>query len=145
MVWNYNIGEEMKELKKLIELVAHKHQIDLKRGEVKYMDTDWLSQAIVEEVKEVQDEIRANNIAHLEDELSDVLWGWLTLIENLKESGYVDSHETVIKRALKKYEERILPLHGDERDDGIWQEVKERQKEVLEEERINRRKEGTKC
>jgi hypothetical protein len=41
----------------------------------------------------------------------------------------------VIKRALKKYEERILPLHGDERDHEIWREVKGRQKEVLEGER----------
>ena len=125
----------MKELEKLIDLVAHKHQIDLKRGDEKYMDTAWISKAIVDEVQEVQEEIKPNNKAHLEDELSDVLWGWLTLIENLKDKGYVVSHETVIKRALKKYEERILPLHGDERDHEIWREVKVRQKEVLEGER----------
>ena len=135
----------MKDLKKLINLVAHKHQIDLKRKNEKFMDTNWIAQAIVDEVKEVQEEIKPNNIAHLEDELSDVLWGWLTLIENLKESGYVESHEAILKRALKKYEERILPLHGDERDYGVWQEVKVRQKEVLEEERVNRLSKGNTC
>jgi hypothetical protein len=57
------------------------------------------------------------------------------LVENLKAKGYVGSHETVIKRALKKYEECILPLHGDERDHEIWREVKAKQKEVLEGER----------
>ena len=122
-------------MKKLIELVAHKHKIDLKRGEAKYMNTDWLLNAIVDEVQEVKDEIRANNVAHLEDELSDILWGWLTIIEKLKDKGYVTSHETILQRALKKYEERILPLNGDKRDNIIWKEVKARQKEELEKER----------
>ena len=125
----------MKELKELIKLVAYKHQLDLKRNEEKYMDTDWIAQSIVDEVKEVQEEIKPNNIAHLEDELSDILWGWLTLIENLKDKGYVKSHESIIERALKKYEERILPLYGDERDHDVWREVKAKQKEALEKEK----------
>ncbi len=125
----------MKSLKKLIKLAAHKHQIDITRGEAKYMDSDWLLNAIVEEVQEVKEEIRANNVAHLEDELSDILWGWLTIVEKLKDEGYVTSHEAILKRGLKKYEERILALKGDERDHVIWKEVKARQKEELERER----------
>ena len=125
----------MKELEKLIELVAHKHKIDLKRGEAKYMDSEWLLNAIVDEVQEVKEEIKPNNIAHLEDELSDVLWGWLTIVEKLKDEGYVRSHEAILERGLKKYEERILALKGDERDHAIWKEVKERQKEKLERQR----------
>ena len=121
----------MKELEELIKLVAQKHKIDQKRGEAKYMDTDWITQSIVDEVEE---EIKPNNKAHLEDELSDILWGWLTLIEKLKDSGYVDGHEAIIQRALKKYQERILPLYGDARDHDIWREIKERQKRVLKEE-----------
>ena len=118
-------------MQKLINLVSYKHQLDLKRDEPKYMDYNWITQAIVDEVEEVKEEIRPNNIAHLEDELSDILWGWLTLVENLKAKGYVGSHESIMKRALKKYEERILPLYGDERDHEIWREVKGRQKEAL--------------
>ena len=125
----------MKEIKELINLVAYKHQLDLKRNEEKYMDTNWIAQAIVDEVTEVKEEIKPNNIAHLEDELSDILWGWLTLIENLKDKGYVDSHESIIERALKKYEERILPLYGDERDHDVWREVKAKQKKMLESEK----------
>jgi len=41
----------MQNLKKLIELVVHKHQIDFKRGEAKYMDTNWLLEAINDEVQ----------------------------------------------------------------------------------------------
>ena len=118
-------------MKKLIELVAIKHKIDLKRGEAKYMNTDWLLNAIVDEIQEVKEEIKPNNIAHLEDELSDILWGWLTIVEKLKDESYVTSHEAILQRALKKYEERILPLKGDKRDNAIWKEVKMRQKEVL--------------
>ena len=124
-------------MEKLIELVAHKHKIDLKRGEAKYMNTDWLLNAIVDEVQEVKEEIKPNNIAHLEDELSDILWGWLTIVEKLKDEGYVTSHQAILERGLKKYEQRILPLKGDERDHGIWKEVKARQKVELEKERNN--------
>ena len=122
-------------MKKLIELVAYKHQIDLKRAEAKYMDSEWLLNAIVEEVQEVKDEIKPNNVAHLEDELSDVLWGWLTIVEKLKDEGYVTSHEAILERGFKKYEQRILSLKGDERDHVIWKEVKAWQKEELEMER----------
>jgi hypothetical protein len=122
-------------MKKLIKLVAYKHELDIKRGQSKYMDTDWIAQSIVDEIDEVKAEIMANNAPHLEDELSDILWGWLTLVENLKRRGCVKSHGSILKRALKKYEERILPLHGDNRDDNIWNEVKAKQKKVLEKKR----------
>ena len=125
----------MNELDKLIKLAGYKHQIDLKRGEAKYMDSDWLLNAIVEEVQEVKEEIRPNNVAHLEDELSDILWGWLTIVEKLKDEGFVTSHEAILERGLKKYKERILALKGDERDHAIWKEVKMKQKEELEKER----------
>jgi len=125
----------MEALNELIKLVKYKHELDLKRAEPKYMDSECLLQAMRDEIDEVKEEIKPNNQAHLEDELSDILWGWLTLIENLKDEGYVGSHEDVMKRGLKKYQERILSLHGDERDHGVWREVKAKQKKALEEER----------
>lgn len=121
----------MQELNKLIELAAYKYELDQKRDEPKYMDNAWLLQAIISEVAEVQEEIKPNNIAHLEDELCDILWGWMTIVENLKSEGYVTSHEAIFKRALKKYEERILPLYGDSRDHQVWREVKAEEKEAL--------------
>ena len=125
----------MEEFKAFIKLVKQIHELDKKRAEPKYMDNKWLLEAIASELKEVQEEIKPHNIAHLEDELSDILWGWLALVENLKDEGYVTSHEAIIKRGLKKYEERILSLYGDERDHKVWKEIKMKQKRVLEEER----------
>ena len=121
----------MQELKRLIELVKHKNKTDLKRGEKKFMNPDWLLDRIIDEIEEVREEVKPNNAACLEDELSDILWGWIVLVEKLKHSEYVGSHEDIMKRALKKYEERILPLKGDENDHVIWKEVKARQKEAL--------------
>jgi len=124
----------MQNLKKLIALTEHKQKIDLKRGEAKYMESDFLLDSITDEVEEVREEIKPNNLAHLEDELGDILWGWLILVEKLKEREFVGSHEDIFKRTLKKYEERILPLNGDENDNKIWKEVKAKQKIMLEEE-----------
>ena len=125
----------MKELKKLIALAEHKNEIDIKRGEAKYMDSDWLLDSIRDEVEEVREEVKPNNLAYLEDEIGDILWGWIILVEKLKASGFTGSHEDIFKRALKKYEERILPLNGDESDHEIWREVKVKQKKMLEEEK----------
>lgn len=132
----------MKNLNKLIELVAYKHKLDTKRANPKYYtDMKWILGAIISEVEEVKEEMKPNNKAHLEDELSDILWGWLTLVENLKNKGLVGSHKDIFSRGLKKYEERILPLKGTSEDHAIWKEVKAKQKEALEEERITRLKE----
>ncbi|HHD75363.1 MAG TPA: hypothetical protein ENK82_10010 [Campylobacterales bacterium] len=125
----------MEVLEKLIVLAKHKQQIDLKRGEAKFMNPNWLLDSIRDEVEEVREEIKADNLPHLEDELSDILWGWMVLVEKLKDDNYVGSHEAIMKRALKKYEERILPLKGTSEDHEIWREVKNRQKEALKKEK----------
>lgn len=125
----------MEVLEKLIVLAKHKQQIDLKRGEAKFMNPNWLLDSIRDEVEEVREEIKADNLPHLEDELSDILWGWMILVEKLKDDNYVGSHEAIMKRALKKYEERILPLKGTSEDHEIWREVKNRQKEALKKEK----------
>ena len=54
----------MQNLKKLIALTEHKQKIDLKRGEAKYMDTNFLLDSITDEVEEVSEEIKPNNLAH---------------------------------------------------------------------------------
>ena len=121
----------MQNMKSLIDLVAYKHQIDLKRKEAKYISNSWLLDEIVAEVKEVREEIKPNNTPYLEDELGDILWGWLMLVEKLRADGLISSHENIMARALKKYKERIEPLRGTPIDDKTWQEVKLKQKKEL--------------
>jgi len=127
----------MREIEELIELANLKDQIDIKRGEEKYFDIEWLIGELLSEVDEVKEEIKPNNTPFLEDELGDILWGWLILVQKLKSRGLITNHNNIIKRALKKYQERITPLNGDENDYKIWQRVKDKQKELLEEENTN--------
>jgi hypothetical protein len=63
--------------------------------------------------------------------------GWLTLVQKLEKQGYVSSYESIIQRALKKYEERILPLQGNDDEHQIWKEVKTKQKEDLNFEKLH--------
>ncbi len=119
-------------IEELIALAALKDRIDIKRAEQKYFEDDWIIGELLSEIQEVKEEIRPDNQAFLEDELGDILWGWLVLVQKLKSKGFVSSHEAIIRRALKKYSQRIGALKGDENDDQRWVEVKAEQKEVLE-------------
>jgi len=129
----------MQEIKKLIELAKLKDIIDIKRGEDKYFDIEWLIGELLSEVDEVKEEIKENNVPFLEDELGDILWGWLILVQKLKAKGLVSSHENIIRRVLKKYQQRITPLKGNKEDYEIWKNVKEKQKLELQKELINYR------
>jgi len=122
-------------IEELIALAALKDRIDIKRAEQKYFEDDWIIGELLSEIQEVKEEIRPDNQAFLEDELGDILWGWLILVQKLKSKGFVSSHEAIIRRVLKKYSQRIGALKGDENDAERWAEVKAEQKEALEAER----------
>ena len=125
----------MQNLKRTIELVSKKCDLDITREEKDLMNPYWLLDAIVKEAQEVKEEIKPNNSPYLEDELGDILWGWIALVEKLKRQGFVGTHEDIFRRMLKKYQERIEPLDGTMRDYDTWKEVKERQKQNLKEEK----------
>jgi NTP pyrophosphatase (non-canonical NTP hydrolase) len=127
----------MQNFKELIKLANYKDGIDKKRADKKFIDPLFLLDEIVGEVAEVKEELKKNNRAYLEDELGDILWGWVNLVEKLKLQGYIDSHESIIKNALKKYEQRILSLKGDERDYQIWEDIKKKQKIDLDKKSFN--------
>ena len=125
----------MKDLKKIIELVNKKCDLDISRDDKNLIDPYWLLEAILQEVQEVKEEIKPNNTPHLEDELGDILWGWIALVEKLRRQGFVGTHEDIFKRMLKKYRERIEPLDGTIKDYETWQDVKIKQKEALDREK----------
>ncbi len=128
----------MSDINELINLAKQKHQIDLKRDSVKYIDPNWILNHLTSEIEEVKQEIKPDNIPFLEDELADILWNWMMMVEILQGKEYIGSHEDIIKRAIKKYEERISPLNGNDADKDIWSEVKARQKlELKKEQRLN--------
>jgi len=126
----------MKEIEELIKLAKYNHKLDLKRGQKEYLSLDWALDEIKAEVDEVKKELKPNNTPFIEDELSDILWGLFMGIEKFKYEGYDISAKRVVKRALKKYQERVLALKGEEvADREIWDRVKKKQKEALQKER----------
>jgi len=125
-------------IEKLIELIVHAKGLELSREKVNKIDSNDILKAIVLEIDELREEIKPNNKAYLEDELGDILWAWLSLVENLKQQGYIDSHEAIIQRTIKKYQERILPLKGTDEDYEIWNKVKRKQKEELNKEKLGK-------
>ena len=127
----------MQNLNRIIKLVSKKCDLDITRDDRDFIDPYWLLDAIVQEAQEVKEEIKPNNTPHLEDELGDILWGWIALVEKLKRQGFVGTHEDIFRRTLKKYQERIEPLDGTMKDYETWKEVKERQKQSLKEEKIS--------
>ncbi len=130
-------GLFMKECNEFIELVKRTHKIDIKRDYKEYIDPNFYMQQIICETQESLEELKPDNIPYLEAELGDILWSWLMAIENLKTQGLVRGHEEIIKRALKKFQERMLPIKGEiEYDEKLWREVKQKQKEALESELI---------
>ena len=127
----------MKEIEELIKLAAYKHKIDMQKGREAFNDINWLLDEVKAEVDEVKEEIQEQNSPFLEDELGDILWALFMLIEKLRDKDLISSHENIIKRALKKYQERIFALKAKslEEDEKIWQAVKAKQKEALKNEK----------
>ena len=85
---------------------------------------DWLIAEIDEEKVEFEEEKRV----FLEDELGDVFWDYICLLDSLELNGKI-SKQKVFERCYRKFSERLNITDG--RDNGDWQEVKKNQKERL--------------
>ncbi len=83
------------------------------------------------EIQEAEAEINTHQ-AYLEDELWDVLWDYLCLLNSLKSEWKIISVERVMDRALTKFSWRINKDTWDYNWD--WQEIKKMQKVKIEEE-----------
>lgn len=111
-------------LNKLIKLSQKKLEIDKQNtwsdGSQTYVE------AIKNEIKEAEDEIDNANKILLEDELADILWDYLNILQNLEDENKIDVN-SVFERAEQKYSERIEAIEND----VSWSEIKAKQKEEL--------------
>lgn len=82
-----------------------------------------------DEVAEVEEELKPENVIHLQDELSDIIWNNAVLLELCEERGWIDSVEAVYTHALDKYQQRAPAFI--QADQALWDEVKTRQKKEL--------------
>lgn len=86
---------------------------------------------LIKEIEEAKQELNTNNV-YLEDELGDILWDYLCLLNSLKFENKITSIEKVLERAYKKFSQRI-----DEntwKDRWSWEKIKKKQKEILDKE-----------
>ncbi|MDQ7022638.1 MAG: MazG nucleotide pyrophosphohydrolase domain-containing protein [Candidatus Gracilibacteria bacterium] len=115
----------MKEILEKINTLSEKRikfYIENKGDKGFYRGSKTYFEQISEELEEALDENRLNNSVHLEDELGDVLWCYLGLLNGLKSEGKITSVEKVFERSYNKFTGRIKEEDGT--NNGIWNEVK---------------------
>ncbi len=85
-------------------------------------------EGIQDEIEEVKQELeKPDKFMYLEDELGDIFWSYICLLESLEQEGKIKKSR-VFERCLNKFEARV----GKNADEGQqWQEVKKQQKEDL--------------
>jgi len=86
-------------------------------------------EGLVDEVREVKEEIREDNEIHLVDELSDIAWNYAVLLELLAERGLIPEVDVVMEHAHEKYTQRMPAFLEGSSD--LWSEIKSTQKQEL--------------
>ena len=128
----------MQNIVKIKELAKSRIQefIDTKNVWYKWKETyiDWID----DEWQEAKEEIKPNNSVYLEDELWDVFWDYMCLLNSLEQEWFISSQEKVFERCYKKFSERIWAVRKSiPWQDNIWKQIKEKQnKEKAEEHKI---------
>jgi NTP pyrophosphatase (non-canonical NTP hydrolase) len=85
---------------------------------------DWID----DEWQEAKEEIKPNNTVYLEDELWDVFWDYMCLLNSLEQEWLISSQEKVFERCYKKFSERIWAVRQSiPWQDWIWKKIKEKQ------------------
>ena len=114
----------MQDLQQLMQIVKRKAALD--QGNTWSNGASTYLAEIKKEVDEVIEEMPRERDAYLEDELADVLWDYLNVLQALEQERGIQS-ESVIARACEKYEERIAGLEAGK----TWSEIKQVQKVKL--------------
>ena len=94
------------------------------RGSISHFD------GMFHELEEVRTEMDAWKQVYLEDELGDVFWDFVCLLEWLEQEWKIDK-ERIFERCYQKFSERIW---NDGLGNADWDEVKKLQKERLKQE-----------
>lgn len=107
--------------------------IDIKDPWYKWHQTyiDWIQ----DEFDEIKKELKQNNTVYLEDELWDLFWDFMCLLNSLEHENMITSQENVFKRAYEKFHERISEVRkeGNEHRE-TWKNIKSKQKAKREKE-----------
>jgi NTP pyrophosphatase (non-canonical NTP hydrolase) len=73
----------------------------------RYKGAETYFEEIRKEIDEAEAENRDKNQIYLEDELGDVFWDYVMLLNALASEGKISSIEKVFERCHKKFSERV--------------------------------------
>lgn len=123
------IPKELPDILKLAEIrMKHLHNGGW-HGFYKWPET--FIAGLIDEIEEVKVEFDNDKRVFLEDELGDIFWDYICLLESLELTTKI-SKQKVFERCYMKFSERLNIFDGS--DNGNWQEVKKKQKLRLHEE-----------
>ena len=84
---------------------------------------------LIGEVEEVRSELKPDNVIHLQDELSDVIWSYFVILKICEKHNWIDGVDKVFEQAVGKYTERSPAFLETEK--VIWDDIKNKQKKEL--------------
>lgn len=110
----------MNEFDTLLKIAARKATIDANSDW--YQGPETYLSGIESELNEVRAELNKHRRVYIEDELADVLWDYVNVLQALAKEQGIDP-QRILARACQKYQERVTAIEQDQ----SWDEVKRRQ------------------
>ena len=92
-------------------------------------------QGLLNEVQEVDEELKLQNQIYLEDELWDIFWNYMNFLTLLETQWYISDTQTILQKSYDKFHERtsaVIDKTDKSSSDLARDEVKKIQKERLE-------------
>jgi len=112
-------------IKKLLKIVKIRHNSkNIKAGYFDSWNSEKYFEELILEISEAKIENKKNNSVYLEDELWDILWDYLNLLEVLEMEKKINL-ENVFSRAYKKHSTRV----NWKIEWKLWSDIKIKQKE----------------
>lgn len=126
---------KISDFEKTLVLVNKKVELD-RNWKCEDADINLAFEWLINEIKEAEEEYVEGKKVYLEDELWDVIWCFLRIVNMLNRDGKINS-QRIFERAIKKYSQRMEWIDENtswEERKRQWREVKKIQKAELKQE-----------
>ncbi|MDR2416184.1 MAG: nucleotide pyrophosphohydrolase [Candidatus Peribacteria bacterium] len=94
-------------IQQIITLSKARIESFLQKSDSRYEGSSTYFRELRKEVDEALAENTENNSVYLEDELGDIFWDYIMLLNALTSEGKITSVENVFERCYQKFSERI--------------------------------------
>ena len=122
-------------IKQYIQLIQQKQERQKKITGLSFWEPKNRLQGLLNEVQEVDEELKLQNQIYLEDELWDIFWNYMNFLTLLETQWYISDTQTILQKSYDKFHERtsaVIDKTDKSSSDLARDEVKKIQKERLE-------------